>query len=287
MKKLLFYTLGLSSLVMVSCQKEISMETGGNPGNGGGNGGNPLGLLVKLVAKSGGDSTVLNFGYNSDKKLTSLVTSGVASGTAIDLRERFVRNSQGIVTQTITKTADLAQFGLDSLITNVTYNTSTSRYVSRVTVIDVMGIVIRDSVALGYDASGKVNVEEDFMDYGTAGGYVRSSKNEYTYSGNNITVVKSSAYDDASSSYTEQFTDNFTYDTKTSPLILGNEAFAVGYANWFSSNNIIKSVIVDPTDPTANETVDVTIVYNSSNKPVTSTEVVQGGGTTINTFTYN
>jgi len=271
---------------MVSCQKELSEQTGGTPSNPGG-GNTSTGLLAKTVSKSGSDSTVLTFGYNSAKKLTSLNTTGISAGSAIDLTERFVRNSAGIITQTIMKSPTFAQYGIDSLVTNVHYNTSTARYTSRVTLIDLGIFSVLDSVALSYDASGKVIMEKDYVDDGSGGGYQEQSKTEYTYSGNNLLSVKSSSYDVTTSTYDVDYTNTYTYDSKVSPLILGNDAFAIDYTDFFSANNITKIVVDVPSDPTQNQTTTSTFTYNSSNKPATSTAVITGGQTFTSTYIYN
>jgi hypothetical protein len=286
MKKLFGTVAVLSTILMVSCQKELSEQTGGTPTNPGG-GNTSLGLLVKAVSKSGSDSTVLSFGYNSAKKLTSMNTTGVSSGSAIDVSERFVRNSAGIITQTITKSPTFAQYGIDSLITDVHYNTTTGRYTSRVTLLNLVVFSILDSVALTYDASGKVIMEKDYVDDGTGGGYEEQSKTEFTYSGNNLLSAKSSSYDVTTSTYTVDNTNTFTYDSKVSPLILGNEAFAIDYSNFYSANNVVKMVVDVPADPTQNQTTNSTYTYNSANKPVTGTGVVTGGQTVNATYTYN
>lgn len=282
--KIFFVPFLLLSLCIISCQKEIDSRTANNGGGGGSNNG---GLFVKMVARSGTDSTVSNLGYNSSNKLISMTSNGVDGGMPFDLRQTFIRNSQGIITQIITKSSDFSQIGVDSAIARVNYNSASGRYTSRITGYSFLGLTIKDSVVFLYDANGKVITEEQFIDQGFGSGYEKMTKNEYTYTGNNIATIKSSTYDMSTSSYDVQYTQTLTYDTKASPLILGNEAFAIGSPNWYSTNNTIKSVIVVPNNPSANEIQDITYVYNSFNKPASATTVVQGGPTANLTFTYN
>lgn len=216
-----------------------------------------------------------------------MTSNGVDGGMPFDLRQTFIRNSQGIITQIITKSSDFSQIGVDSAIARVNYNSASGRYTSRITGYSFLGLTIKDSVVFLYDANGKVITEEQFIDQGFGSGYEKMTKNEYTYTGNNIATIKSSTYDMSTSSYDVQYTQTLTYDTKASPLILGNEAFAIGSPNWYSTNNTIKSVIVVPNNPSANEIQDITYVYNSFNKPASATTVVQGGPTANLTFTYN
>lgn len=276
MKNILTAILGFWTLGLISCQKEVKDIFSGTTGN--------ATKLVRAVNRSGSDSTVFTFGYDQGNRLISTKSAGIQSGNVINTEERFIRNAQNIVTQIITKTADLVANGVDSVVTRVSYNGF--RYTNRVSVIDLGIVIFRDSVAFGYDANGNIILDEDFLDVGT--GYAPTLKKEYTYTGKNITAIKWSTYDDVSGSYQEQFTQTLTYDTKTSPLILGNEGIAIGYYNWFSSNNEVKSVSVSPTDPTMNEVQDVTYTYNASGRPDTATTVVQSTGDTfVSSFFYN
>jgi hypothetical protein len=282
MKKLLLAFSSLAAIVLVSCSKEKSNE------NGGSGGGSSNQLLSKVVTKTGSDSTVQSFGYNSSGKLTSLNTTGISGGSALAIQEKFVRNSSGIVTQVITRDPDLAQYGIDSLITNVRYNTTNGRYTNRVTELNLLGgaLVIRDSSTLTYDGSGKVIMETDYIDDGSGSGYEPSSKTEYTYTGTNMMTIKSSSYDTNSGSFSEDYTTTQTYDAKVSPLVLGNEAFAIAYPEFYSSNNVINSVLVNPTDPSQNATTATTLTYNSANKPLSGVTNVQGGQSGTVTYFY-
>lgn len=282
MKRFFIPFVFLFSMIIISCQKEIGFGSVNN----GGSGSNDGRLLVKLIAKSGSDSTISTLGYNSNNKLISMNSKGVAGGMAFDLRQTFIRNSQGIITHTITKSPEFSQLGVDSVITVVQYNTASGRYTGRVTKYDFLGVEIKDSLGFTYDANGKITMEEDFTDPGL-GSYARSSKNEYTYSGNNLASIKVSTYDANTAAYVVQYIQTLNYDNKTSPLILDNEAFAIASPNWYSSNNAIKSVSVVPGNPSLNETQDVTYTYNSFNKPASAITVVQGGPTANLSFIYN
>jgi hypothetical protein len=281
MKNLLTAVLGILCLSLFSCQKEVNPD-GFN--GGGNNNNNSTGLLSKMVVKSGSDSTVASFTYNSSNKLIAVFQSGSDAGTVIDTRESFIRNSQGIITQIITKNAELLASGIDSVISKVSYGGG--RYTNRVSYIDFFGVFLfKDSAVFTYDGGGNIVTVEDLLDVGA--GYEPYIKTEYTYSGKNIATVKTYSYDDTSSKYVEEYVETRTYDTKVSPLILGNEAFALNYNSWYSANNAIKSVTVSSTDPTLNGTQDVTYTYNSSNKPISGATVIQGGTTASITFTYN
>ncbi|HKB45921.1 MAG TPA: hypothetical protein VKC90_16100, partial [Chitinophagaceae bacterium] len=207
----------LTSIFLFSCQKEGDFFRV----NGSRSGGIVTGTgtrLVKMVSKSGTDSSVNIYTYNSSGKLIGIATTGNDGGAAIDTRETFVRNIQGILQKEVIKDADLIQNGVDSLVIKVRYDATSTRYTGWTLIINVGGTVLRDSAVLLYNAAGKVITESGYSDNGS-GAYKPTSKFDFTYSGNNIISKKASSYD--LGTYTEDFTITDEYDTKTAPLIFG------------------------------------------------------------------
>jgi YD repeat-containing protein len=64
MKKILFMAAGIAALTFTSCKKDDSVEN--NPGNG-----NTTKLLKKITKTENGETTVYNFTYDANKRLTS------------------------------------------------------------------------------------------------------------------------------------------------------------------------------------------------------------------------
>ncbi|HWJ92984.1 MAG TPA: hypothetical protein VNR87_17845 [Flavisolibacter sp.] len=272
MKRLLTLT-GLSVIFLLSCQKEVNVDLDGTANNGG--------LLVQIGSKTDADTTTTTFGYNSSKKLVTIKTEGMSGGQSVSNSQRLIRNSQGVVTSIISKSPGLSQYGLDSLIT-VVHSDASGKYTSQVTTIDLILLVIRDSVALVYSGTN-VSKEVEYIDDGT--GYSEFGKTEFTYSGNNVSSVKVSLVDD-NGGYETEYILNYTYDDKVSPLILGNEGLAFGFTTWFSANNIIKADLQVPSDPTQNVTITKTYTYNAAKKPLTAISVEPGGSSTRDIYTY-
>ena len=261
-------------LLLFSCQKEIDFADA----NGGG-GGTPDARLQRLVSRSGSDSSTLEFGYNSSGKLITLNTTDVTSGTTSVTRERVERNSQGIIQKLVIKDDAYQQAGLDSVVTTIEYNAG--KYISKVTVIDLGVVVFRDSVALLYDAGGKVVTERIYDDLGT-GSYEEDGKIEYTYTGNNVATVKQYSYD--GSTYSLVVTYSYDeYDNKISPMNIGLEAFVFDSPAMYSSNNPTKSSIADSG---TSQSFTTTYTYNTSNKPLTGTSTIQPGNTTATASYY-
>ena len=263
----------LVTSILFSCQKEVDFAN-----TGGGNGGATDIFLQKLVSKSGADSSTLEFGYNSSKKLITLNTIDVTNGTTSLTQERVERNSQGIIQKLIIKDDQYQQLGLDSVVTVMEY--SSGRYISKVTTIDLGIVVFRDSVVLIYDAEGKVATERIYDDLAT-GNYEENAKIDYTYSGNNIATIKQYSYD--GSTYSLVVTYSYDeYDNKVSPMNIGFDAFVFDSPAMYSSNNPTKSSIADSG---SSETFTTTYTYNSANKPLTGMSTIQPGNSTA-TATY-
>jgi len=257
-------TLSVLTILLFSCQKERDLASKENSGN------DATGTrLVKMVTKNGTDSAVHIYSYNSSGKLIDMTTTGIDQGDVLFNEETIARNSKGIIQKIIFKDEQLIQSGVDSFIINVHYDESLSQYTSRVDIIDYGFEIWRDSVTFSYDANGEMVTLTYFTDNGT-GSYHPGGKADYTYAGNNMATVKLFSYN--SGAYEEDFTVTSEYDAKTSPLILGNEAFIIDYqglGGYYSSNNFTKQTATYPSDPT--ETYTSTYTYNSSNLPATST----------------
>jgi hypothetical protein len=275
MKRALIALIICSSVLLFSCQKEAAFSS--SAANTGGNSSSAGTQLVKIVGKRGTDSSVEVLTYNSSGKLIGMATTGNDAGTPISSTETYIRNSQGIIQKVILKDIELLQLGIDSLVTNVHYDATLARYTSWVIRYNLLGDDLRDSVAMVYNAGGKVVSQLTYADDGS-GIYLHDGKFDYTYSGNNLITKK--VFDFDFGVYSEEFTVTDEFDSKVSPIILGNEAFVIlqnSIAPLYSANNIVKETITYPMDPT--EVYTFTLTYNALNRPVTSIVNFQGGNT--------
>jgi len=268
--------LALSAFTCVflfSCKKEDDLSN-----NSGGS--NPT-RLVKMVTKSGSDSTVYNFTYNSSGKITAANLSGAESGQPIDLRVTYIRNASGIIQKQVLKSNEFAAVGIDSIVTIVNYDAGNNRYKNAVSVFSIFGFSIRDSIVFQYDASGKMITEIDYTD-GGGGTYDPSTKTEYSYSGNNVLSEKFYSYGGAAFDLDE--TDTYEYDAKTNPLQFASDAVVLNLVPFYSANNTTKTTVV-ASNPADNYITTETYTYNSSNRPATSTSVT-GSETATTTYYY-
>lgn len=272
MKKLLLPIVVLTSLFVISCQKEVNNIFANTSG-----GGNSLGLLTKVVTKNGSDSSVISYSYNNSNKITGVNNASVTSGNTTVSNDVIVRNNQGIIQEIITKSTDFTSIAIDSVISIINYDASSKHYTNRIVKYSTLGVSFLDSAAFIYDAFDKIITEFDYIDDGS--GNKQTIQSDFTYSGSNMSGLK--LYNLSSGTPILQTTELFDYDAKPSPLTLGNEAFIVNNAFQFLSvNNILKQTVSVAGDRVTH-LVNYNYTYNLLNQPVTAslTQDGQSAGT--------
>ncbi|HEV8283675.1 MAG TPA: hypothetical protein VGQ09_05165 [Chitinophagaceae bacterium] len=280
--RIFIFLSAIITLFLFSCQKEVDYVTGN--GGGGGGGTTSGNTLVKTVSKNGSDSVITVYTYNANKKLINEKITGMSQGIDLGNEYKYYRNASGIITRYVQINAMLAASGIDSVVTIVHYNSSSSRYTSTVSEISFSGFSVLDSTVFIYDASGKISESNLYLGIPLLGGYDLTDKFKYIYAANG-NINQFDIYDLSSGTEDHVATTKYTFDAKTSPIIFNNEAFAIGHPDWVSVNNPTKVEIIDLTDPTNNYTLTFTYTYNSSNKPATSVNT-QDPGNIVNNVTY-
>lgn len=283
MRKILI-ALFATAVVLSACQKEPSFE---DPNNipGGGSGGNTASVkLVRIGSRVGADTITSNYTYTASGSINSFSQSGVINGSLFTAEIRTVRNASNIITSTILKTNVLAQFGLDSIVNFHTYDAANSRYKYSISRITIFGSTETDSIVYTYDAAGKLASAIDYYDDGS--GYAPYSKEEYTYTGANLSTTKSYSYDDVTNAFTLDQTETNEYDTKANPLSFPADAPILGMTVFYPANNSTKTTTVE-TSPPATTVRNIAYTYTTSNLPATA---VSSGGSgaaaSVNTYYY-
>jgi len=284
-----FFLFTLLSVILISCQKEPDLLTGGSGGSGGGGGGNTGGTrLVRTVSKTGPDSVVTVYTYNSNGKVVNVKTTGMSGGIDQANEFRYYRNSSGIITRKVQINPNLASAGVDSVITTVLYNSSLSRYTGDVSSLSAFGFTVSDSTVHVYDGSGKVIRTDEYQAIPSLGQpYELSLKSIYTYDAAGNVKQMDIYYHDATTNTDDLVaTLKYTFDNKTAAISYGADAIGIGQVDLISVNNPLKAEFVDVTDPTNNQTFVFTYTYNSNNRPSTGTSTLTPGNTVSNLSYY-
>ncbi|HUC80653.1 MAG TPA: hypothetical protein VMR70_07030 [Flavisolibacter sp.] len=281
MRKLL--TALIACFVLMSCQKEISADNLDNL-PGGGNGGSPNGTkLVRIGVRTGGDSITTNFAYNNAGRLTKFSQAGTIGGTLITAQAQYVRNAAEVISKTIIKTNALTQFGLDSIEAFHTYDVANRRYKYSLSPITIAGNTATDSVVYVYTGD-KLTSAIDYYDDGSGGGYTPYSKEEYSYTGKNISQIKSYTYDESTRTYDLETTVNYEYDLKVNPISFPEDVPAISMLLYYSANNEVKKTVTDHLTGTT-DVLTTAITYNNNNRPL-SAVASSSGLNTISTYYY-
>ncbi len=266
MKKILL-PLVVMVTVMVSCQKEIDWGLGNNNNN-------PQDkLLVKIHSSTGSDSTVIEYTYDANKRVIMEKTTGIAAGTDLANELKINRNSAGIITSTVQKAAALTAAGIDSVVTRYNYSSAASRYTSSIFDLAIPGFAVQDSAVYSYDASGKITSDSHYLlilGLPIPAPPVLVLKDKYTYTGANLTVLAQDAATTPGGPLSPLSNQTFTFDSKTNPLIIGNEAIVLMRTGLFNANNPTQVVLTNTASPSNDFTMDYIYKYNSFGKPDSS-----------------
>jgi len=286
MRTKLLFAIAAVSVLICSCQKELTFED-----NGGSGGGGTGDLLATIVGTSGGETVTTEYEYDASKRLMREKVTGISGGMNINNDFRIVRNGAGIVTSTIQKNDDLAMQGIDSAVAIIHYNTSTQRYTSRVAELILFGLASIDSTVFIYDAAGKVIRADDYIYIlGSGIDYELIAVTEYDYGTGGVTETRFNIADFGNPGGPTELaaTIKYTYDTKTSPLILPHgEAAAILRTDLVATANPTRFDYIDVQGAGAdNFNVTYVYTYNSKNKPVTA-EVTENPGGSTSTITYS
>jgi hypothetical protein len=266
MKKLI--ALCALTAVLFSCQKEISHEDpNSNPGTGGGTGGGGSTTGTKLTRigiKDGSDSITLDYTYTSTNKISSVKASGTENGQTAYISLSYTRNSANVITEAVVKSTDLDQYGATAKTKYTLESSSSSKYKYSVTnaTVGPMSVPV-DSTVYSYDASNRLASKVYYINTGSA--LEIESKEEYTYTGSNVTTIKYYSYGATGQPVLDD-TETYTYDSKVNPLQFTADAPAMSLAflysalaTYFSANNA-----------TNVSGTNISYIYNSQNKPVSA-----------------
>ncbi|HUR65764.1 MAG TPA: hypothetical protein VMZ03_05395 [Chitinophagaceae bacterium] len=270
------FLLPLICIVLFACQKEIDWSTPGVVDNG------PV--LYRIKSKTGAtDTTQTDYFYDANKRVIRELINGIGNGQDLNNDLIITRNGSGIITKTVQKAAALLAGGIDSIVTNYNYNTTTSQYTYSVFQLTVAGFTVRDSAVYTY-ASGRISKDEHYLQ---VTGLpipippVLAARNTYTYSadGKNLLSVSTDAATAPGGPLSPATAQTFTVDAKVNALIILNEGVLLGRLGLYSANNSTKMVVTNTIDPTQDFTMDLTYRYNTANKPDSSYGTRSPGGT--------
>ncbi|MCX8020277.1 MAG: hypothetical protein N2747_07290 [Chitinophagaceae bacterium] len=275
--RILFVLICLTVIFQYGCQKEI--DWGWNAAGS---------RLMMIKSFSANDTTLTEFTYDAGGRLIREKTTGPGISSELIIR----RNNSGIITETVVKSPNLNFPGVDSLLIKHNYNNALSRYTSSVfsIVIPFGNLTIKDSAVYAYNSSGRIISEEHHiaitgMPIPIPPMVAQRVNYVYNETGKNIISVQRKIENIPGLFAAANINQTFSFDNKTNPLILQNEAIITGRVEWFNANNIIRTEITNSLNPGQNLITERTYIYNMANKPDT-VRTTQTGMTLTTTAKY-
>ncbi len=267
-------------LIMASCEKEYAPPgvtagpgTPSNPGN------NPLLLKFEFSTENSKESTVIDYAYNAQKKVIKISRQEVDdNGKKTSIVYRYIRDAAGKITSIVTNDPELNTVGgiaSDSLIIKVNYPAGSFNFDYTTFSFKVGNLQYVDSSIFVY-AAGTSRITEIFHSVNTVP-LTLFTKSRFVYTNNNITQRKYLTI--VQGNEVPSLTINIEYDSKSAPLVTGNEGFLPGMdIDNVSVNNFKKYEIIDhSTNPSSIlATVNYNTLYNSFNLPSSITVNVEG-----------
>lgn len=275
MRSNLFLLSCLLLLCFTSCQKSIEWNdlvltpttptTPTTPG-----GGTTTGtLLAKTVSLSLTDTATVLYTYDASKKLIKMQTVGTSSGSKVDNSSIYTRNTNGNVvkfTEISYSAVSLNSSGYDTITSTIHYPTGSNNFDYAVSTQEFFGFIFADSTVFVY-TGGKITRQITYMTDLLTGAYDINRSIDYTYDASGNNIVSAKAYSYTTGTGVLDATYAFAYDSKKSPLELGNDAFLSLGPTSYGTNNFIKYDMNDAAVPLNSFSVTSAYNYNTSSYP--------------------
>jgi hypothetical protein len=280
MKNIVFLLIAITMLI-ASCGKEESLETGGSGGSGGGGGtgGGVTGAKLLKISSSLALVPTIDFTYDASNRLIKYKsTQDLGAGNVLSTETRFTRDAAG----RIIKEVIVDDFAGDSSVLTYVYANTTGRTI-KYGLDGEADDQVRDSLVFGY--TGDLCTKITFYETTDAGdSYELYSVVTFKYDARNNVIEAMESYDDAGT-LVPSVKYVYEYDSKVNPLYLREDMLLLNSDLLFNSpNNAVK---LNFTALELNVTIAQTVSYQyrSDNKPSKANGTYSNVPYTIN-YTY-
>lgn len=282
--KSLFALLALSTVTLVSCQKEITdFRDSDNPFNSG----NPDGLLrsVSTLVDGGTDTIKTHLEYDANKRLIKYYVTGKATENfAVGNGQIIQRDGAGNILSMKSYEVDPSTNNTDTAYTFAHYDAS-GKMDYTVTLREVLGTPLRDSVVLGYDASGNIVSQTSYNDWDDY--TIPLSKVVTIYNASNDAVgQKVYQYDEDNSEYILLMTFKYTVDDKAPYYQPTVQEVGIGLFEFYTTHNVTKVEITNEQDPSSKSLTTSVYQYASNGKPEKGDFIATFQDQTVKTRNY-
>ncbi len=270
MKNILFLLLA-TTMLMVSCSKEESLETGGTGGTGGGGtggGGSTSGALLIKVVTTGVQASTQDFSYDGSNRLQKFVLSANSAGLTSGATITITRDSEGRVSKMVQNNTAMPPSPATSMSVNFFYQGPTDKKLKYAIGLldDGTGSgTTRDSIVYEYTASNLTKITHHYsFDDGANYSLFNYLTFKYDARGN---VIEQRVFSDDGSGIEEIQVVLTEYDSKSNPCNFDDDAYLeYGLGQYLSTNNPVKQT-VDISIAGISYSGTVSYTYRSDGKP--------------------
>ncbi len=270
-----FLFISLVVLILSSCQKSIVWDDlvltpPTTPIIVPGVGGTTGSLLTKIVSLTTTDTVTQSFSYDSSKKLTKVTSVGISNRDKKDDTYFFTRDASSKITNIVEIVYSASSLNVnkyDTTYATIHYPFGSIKFDYSINTLTSGGLTYRDSTYYTYNAEKVVSVKSYTFNI-VSNSYQFSSTKDYTYDVNsNVVTIKVSTSssnplnNDIAGDY------KFEYDSKKSPLILGNEALITLGETYCGANNLSKLTLNITSPQAATVILVLSYNYNSNSYP--------------------
>jgi hypothetical protein len=269
-------------ILVVSCSKEESLETGGSGGSGGGGGTGGGGVTGAKLVKISSDFVLIptiEFTYDASNRLIKYTNKqDLGGGNTISGQTKVTRDGAGRVIREV----GIDDFTGDSSVTVYVYQNATDRKV-KYGIDGEDGSPFRDSLIFSY--TGDLCTKITFYTSTNSGAdYDLYSELTYRYdSRNNVVEATESISDGSALVLAAKY--GYEYDTKVNPVYFRDDMLLLNSDLLFNSPNNATKLSFTVFDPNITIAQTVSYQYRSDNKPSKANGNYSGAPYTIN-YTY-
>jgi hypothetical protein len=280
MRNLLIFLLLLigGAGVLTSCQKEITgavTKTDSTNNNGGSNMPPSTNgeLLIKVDGKSGADSNVTYYTYNSAKKVITRRLLSSSIGQSTNAWYGFQRDSAGLIVQSKSYTqVSFSPMQADTITTIFRYSTGNNPTLTYSTSFSAG--LFADSTVYTYGSNGHVAKVESYQSNLVSGTLSLVDRDVFTYDGAG-NLVKQETYLSALGTILLSRTQTFEWDNKLPPITFSEAESLIITTLPAPLHNLTRTTT---TGNGIDLIVSQTYTYNSANKPATSVMTSETSG---------
>lgn len=269
-------------MMMVSCSKEESLETGGSGGSGGGGGTGGGGVTgAKLVKMTSNFTLVPNFEFfydASNRFIRYRYLQDFGGGSGLSGETRYTRDASGRIIRQV----DVNEFSGDSSITTYVYVNTTDRKV-KFGIEENENNPFKDSLAFTY--TGELCTKITTFRSGDNGeSYERVAEFTYRYDTRN-NLIESIESESDGTAIVPAFKYVYEYDARVNPLYFKDDVLLLNTDQMFLSPNNFTKLSFTALDLNITIPQSITYQYRSDNKPSKANGSYSGAPYTID-FTY-